>query len=133
MKNCKVLVPFINCDNGVALDVNKIVELNEERAAELEGKGLVEIITNPLISNELSDSIPPEDENSTNLQTMNDDNVPSEKNDEDNEEKISNPDDEDNEEEKSNSDDEDNEEEKSNSDEEQAIEEGKNKNKKNKK
>ena len=121
MKNCKVLVPFINCDNGVALDVNKIVELNEERAAELEGKGLVEIITNPLISNELSDSIPLEDENSTNLQTMNDDNVPSEKNDEDNEE------------EKSNSDDEDNEEEKSNSDEEQAIEEGKNKNKKNKK
>lgn len=84
MINCKVLIPFVNSDNGIALNVNDIIELKEERAKELENKGLVEITTNPLTSNKPSDPQTPDDGNTGEPQTNNNDDVPPVNNDGDN-------------------------------------------------
>lgn len=76
MIECKVLVPFVNADSSIALNVNDIIELKVERAKELEVKGLVEITANPLILNNSSTPQAPESGNTGNFQADNDDEDP---------------------------------------------------------
>lgn len=72
MIECKVLIPFVNVDSNIALNVNDIIALKVERAKELEVKGLVEITANPLNLNNSSTPQAPDDGNIGKSQADND-------------------------------------------------------------